>query len=167
MENVPSELWNTLSEMENHITDLHIVSKFLEYSLEPIEALEPDKAMNAIIASREYLDYLQGRMDETFRKVWSQTTKKKNLNRVYYTEVGEDGVVEIPQEILDSLGWEEGTEVTVEANTRDNIITIKKVDTLDFPGCGGDILTKEEEKALQKDGLKGLFQMKSPWDNAK
>jgi bifunctional DNA-binding transcriptional regulator/antitoxin component of YhaV-PrlF toxin-antitoxin module len=165
MENSPSQLWNTLSEMENLITDLHIVSKFLEYSLEPIEALEPDKAMNAIIASKEYLNYLQGKMDDTFRKVWEQTIKKKNLNKVYYTEVGDDGVVEIPQEILDSLGWEEGTEVTIEANTRNNTIVIKKVDTSDFPGCGADILTNEERTALERDGLRGLFQMKAPWDN--
>jgi bifunctional DNA-binding transcriptional regulator/antitoxin component of YhaV-PrlF toxin-antitoxin module len=95
----------------------------------------------------------------------SDVLQKPNSQRTYYTELGEDGFVEIPIELLEELGWEEGTEVTIEVDEQDNTIVIRKVDTSDFPGCGGDILTDEEKNVLDREGLSGLFKMKSPWDD--
>lgn len=163
--NSQKELWNILSEMDNHISDLYVVGKFLQYSLDPIEALEPDKAMNSVIASKEYLEDLQNKMDATFRKIWKKVLPEKSPFGPYFACIGENGVLKLPSELLKHMDWDEEIELEIKVNKEDNSIILTEALEPLPGGCMGDTLTEEQEKILQEEGLKGLFKMQPLWEN--
>jgi bifunctional DNA-binding transcriptional regulator/antitoxin component of YhaV-PrlF toxin-antitoxin module len=83
--------------------------------------------------------------------------------QAFFSTVDEEGVLYIPEEILDSQGWGVGTELSLRV-LDDGNIEITKYDSYKG-GCGGDILTDEEKEVLEEKGLKGFMQLPQPWDN--
>jgi len=64
------ELWKKMNALSEHITSFYVISELLDATGEYVEALEVDKALNSIIASKQHLEYLIDKMDTTFSEVW-------------------------------------------------------------------------------------------------
>jgi hypothetical protein len=63
-------LWKKMNTLSEQITSFYVISDLLDATGEYVEALEVDKAMNSIIASKQHLEYLINKMDTTFSEVW-------------------------------------------------------------------------------------------------
>jgi hypothetical protein len=77
-------------------------------------------------------------------------------------EEDEDGVMNSLITLKDYLDFSVEKMDALLKNIRELVLPTPQQD---YVGCGGDILTSEEEEALKNGGLKALFELKSPWIN--
>lgn len=157
------EIWELLNDLENKVSGLNVVSKMLDAAGAAIEAKSEDRAMNTIIGAQEFLSYMEGELFENINKLW-KITKPVQKKKKYFAHIDEDGVLTIPEEIMEQMGWGEGTMLDVKVGEDGQSLIITEANIEFGGGCMGDTLTPEEENALSQGGLKSLMELGSPWE---
>lgn len=68
-------LWAVMNRLDEEISDINVASKLLDACAEYISLSEQDRALNSLLGVKEYLTYLQLKLDYTFKEVWAKTIK--------------------------------------------------------------------------------------------
>jgi AbrB family looped-hinge helix DNA binding protein len=151
-----------MSEFEEHVMDLETVSKLIKAACHHVEGLEVDKALNLLIAADELLSHQGDIIYTDFQKAWKEFMTPQHNPETWTTEIDEDGVLTIPDHIMDKLGWEENDLLEVNVLNDGTISITLAEDQQDEPGgCMGDELTAEEQETLKTKGVLGLT---PPWE---
>jgi bifunctional DNA-binding transcriptional regulator/antitoxin component of YhaV-PrlF toxin-antitoxin module len=160
-----------MNEFEQEILDTHSMNKIIDLACHHIEALEVDEATNLLIALKLLINSKEDRLHDFFQKAWNEfmvpAHQQARLSRKTWTvEMGPEGVIQLPDDLVEHIGWEEWDLVDVYVNEDDNTIVIKRLpdNEENYPeggGCMGDILTDEEIKTIEEKGVMGLT---APWD---
>jgi bifunctional DNA-binding transcriptional regulator/antitoxin component of YhaV-PrlF toxin-antitoxin module len=87
------------------------------------------------------------------------------MSTTFFTSIDDEGFLTIPEEILEAQGWGEGTVLDIEIVEDDpgKIIIRESITDDGYPGCMGDILTEEEERALAEGGLEAFMRLPPPF----
>ena len=64
-----------MNRLDEEISDINVASKLLDACAEYISLSEQDRALNSLLGVKEYLTYLQLKLDYTFKEVWAKTIK--------------------------------------------------------------------------------------------
>jgi len=160
-----------MNDFEQEILEIHSMNKIIDLACHHIEGLEVDEATNLLIALKLLLSSKEDRLHDFFQKAWNEfmvpAHQQTYLPRKTWTvEMGADGTITFPDDLVKRIGWEEWDLVDVYVNEADNTIVIKRLpdNEENYPeggGCMGDILTDEEIKTIEKKGVMGLT---TPWD---
>jgi AbrB family looped-hinge helix DNA binding protein len=155
------ELWQLMNDLDDQISDLCVIKRILDSAAAGVESKKDDDVLNAIIGAQRFIDYLQDEMGANFKKIWNKTISPES--KKYTTTIDEDGVLTIPDEIMEQMGWGEGTILDISVANDEMSLIIKEVDVEDDfgGGCMGDELSPEEIAILDSEGLPGLWKYHS------
>lgn len=116
-------LWNELNSLDEKISDLGTINKLVDSAFFAIETGGEDEVMNALLGVKEYIKCLQAAMDANYQSVWKELRALSPTK--FYTQISDDGVLTIPDEIMAYQNWDENTQldVTVGEDRESLIIT--------------------------------------------
>lgn len=118
------KLYNFMNKFEDDILDLRTVNKLINTACYSIEGIEIDKSMNLLIAADEMLKHQTDTLHNHFQKIWKEFMSPIHNSEAWVTEVDKDGLVTIPDHIMEKLGWKEDDELDLEVHA-DGSITVK------------------------------------------
>lgn len=121
-----------MNDFEQEIVDISSVNKIIDLACNHIEALEVDNATNLLIALKLILESKEGALYHLFQKAWSEfmvpAHQQTYLPRKTWTvEVGEDGLITFPDDLVKQVGLEEWDLVDVYVNEADGTIVVSRV----------------------------------------
>ncbi len=160
-----------MNDFEQEILDVGSLNKIIDLACYHIEGLEVDEATNLLIALKLLLNSKENRLHDFFQKTWQEFMVPAHQQiyqprKTWTLEVGPEGVIQLPDDLMEILGWEEWDMLDVSVDKDTNSIIIKKVPETEenYPeggGCMGDTLTDDEIKTIQEKGVMGLT---APWE---
>lgn len=121
-----------MNDFEQEIVDIGSMDKIIDLACDHIEALEVDNATNLLIALKLILKSKEDALYHLFQKAWSEfmvpAHQQTYLPRKTWTvEVGEDGLITFPDDLVKQVGLEEWDLVDVYVNEADGTIVVSRV----------------------------------------
>lgn len=162
--------WKTMNQVDERISEIqNVTSSMLGMVAESTESDDPDATLNSILSFKTYVEHLLGKLEADFKMAWDEVigkeVRKNELQQgVWLSCVDDDGILTFPPDLLEKMGWDEGTELDLDVSDDGQTIVIREADYSSGGGCMGDTLTPEEEKVLSEEGLKGFLEMDDVWD---
>ncbi len=146
--------WNTMNELEMVTSKICSAREILDSAVDRLQEHQYDKAETLMYAADEFLQYYLEDFDRKFKLAWKETVTKINQeetddcmpswehsdleyaskhpeeNKVksWVLPVDEDGVIILPEDLLEQTGWKEGDTLVYEIS--DGGVIVRKKESL-------------------------------------
>ncbi len=122
--------WKSLNAVEERMADLAVVTNLIAMASDMVADGKDDEVMNSLIAAKQFISYFEDKFFTEFRLAWKSTISvmfdnsecPQQLHR-YLARVDDDGILTLPEGLLERMGWGEGTVLNLEV-TDDNTLVI-------------------------------------------
>ncbi len=161
--------WNTMNELEMVTSKICSAREILDSAVDRLQEHQYDKAETLLYAADEFLQYYLEDFDRKFKLAWKETVTKINQeetddcmpswehsdleyaskhpeeNKVksWVLPVDEDGVIILPEDLLEQTGWKEGDTLVYEISDGGVIVRRKDLRTDDEMVDAGYTITAD------------------------
>jgi hypothetical protein len=111
------------------MVDLTVVTNLISMALEMAEEGKDDEVMNSLITAKQFISHFEDKFFAEFKSAWDSTIRVMFDNiehpptERYFARVDDEGVLTLPDGLLEKMGWSEGTVLNLEV-TDDNTLVI-------------------------------------------